>query len=57
MGNKLSFNAMKSQYMLISTKQKHSNQDLKLSLKIMKLELEVVEWTTNEQFLRLEISH
>ena len=59
MGNKLSLSAMKSQYMHISTKRKHTklrNQDLNLSLKIMELELEVVDWTTNEQFLRLEIS-
>ena len=46
MGNKLSLNAMKTQSMLISTKQKHTilrNQDLKLSLKIRDHELEVVD--------------
>ena len=46
MGNKLSLDAMKTQSMLISTKQKHTilrNQGQKLSLKIMDHELEVVD--------------
>ena len=45
-GNKLSLNALKTQSMLISTKQKHMilrNQSQKLSLKIRDHELEVVD--------------
>ena len=48
MSNKLSLNAMKTQSMLISTKQKHAvlkNLKLKLSLKIKDHELEVVDTT------------
>ena len=57
MGNKLSLNAMKTQSMLISTKQKHTisrNQDLKLSLKIRDHELEVVDTT---KYLGLQIDN
>ena len=56
-GSKLSLNAMKTQSMLISTKQKHTilrNQDLKLSLKIRDNELEVVDTTT---YLGLQIDN
>ena len=64
MGNKLSLNAMKTQTMLISTKQKHTilrNQDLKLSLKTRDHELEVVDTTKYlglqiDNLFRLEIS-
>ena len=48
MGKRLSLNAMKTQSMLISTKQKHSilrNQGQNLSLKIGDHELEVVDTT------------
>ena len=48
MGNKLSLNAMKTQSMPISAKQKLTilrNQDLKLSLKIRDHELEVIDTT------------
>ena len=57
MGNKFSFNAMKTQSMLISTKQKHtilSNQDLKLSLKIRDHELEFVDTI---KYLGLQIDY
>ena len=57
MGNKLSLNAMKTQSMLISTKQKHTilrNQDPKLSLKIRDHELEVVDTT---KYLGLQIDN
>ena len=57
MGNKLSLNAMKTQSLLISSKHKHTilrNQDLRLSLKIMDHELEVVT-TTN--YLGLQIDN
>ena len=48
MGSKLSLNAMKTQSMLIPTKQKHTilrNQGQKLSRKIRDHELEVVDAT------------
>ena len=57
MGNKLSFNAMKTQSMLISTKQKHTilrNLDRKLSLKTRDHELEVVGAT---KYLGLQIDN
>ena len=57
MGYKLSFNAMKTQSMLISTKQKHTiliNQDLKLSLKIRDHEIEIVDTT---KFLGLQMDN
>ena len=57
MGNKLSLNAMKTQSMLISTKQKHTvlkNLKLKISLKIKDHELEVVDTT---KYLGLQIDN
>ena len=57
MGNKLSLNAMKTQSMVISTKQKHTvlkNLKLKLSLKIKDHELEVVDTT---KYLGLQIDN
>ena len=57
MGKKFSPNAMKTQSMLISTKQKHTilrNQDLKLLLKIRDHELEVVDTT---KYLGLQIDN
>ena len=57
MGNKLSLNAMKTQSMLISTKQKHAvlrNLELKLSIKIRDHELEVVGTT---KYLGLQIDN
>ena len=57
MGKKLSINAMKTQSLLISSKHKHTilrNQNLRLSLKIMDHELEVVT-TTN--YLGLQIDN
>ena len=57
MGKKFSLNAMKTQSMLISTKQKHTilrNQDQKLLLKIWDHELEVVDTT---KYLGLQIDN
>ena len=56
-GNKLALNAMKTQSMLISTKQKQTimrNQDLERSLKIRDHELKVVDTT---KFLGLQIDN
>ena len=57
MGNKVSLNAMKTQSMLTSTRQKHTilrNQGQKLSLKIRDHELEAVDTT---KYLGLQIDN
>ena len=57
MGYQFSLNAMKTQSMLISTKQQHTilwNQDLELSLKIRDHELEVIDTT---KYLDLQIDN